>query len=79
MDAAEICGDKWKVARVVVERTALDNIFGVVTLLIFTPAITRVYYQKDKSPWVLCIPTNSLIIERVSEEEVESRVSGRFY
>ena len=79
MDAAEICGDKRKVARVAVERTALDNIFGVVTLLIFTPATTRVYYQKDKSPWVLCIPTNSLIIERVGEEGVESRVSGRFY
>ena len=79
MDAAEICGDMWKVARVAVERTALDNIFGVVTLLIFTPATTRVYYQKDKSPWVLCIPTNSLIIERVGEEGVESRVSSGFY
>ena len=79
MGTAEICGDKWKVAQVAVERTALDNIFGVVTFLIFTPATTRVYYQKDESPWVLCIPTSSLIIERVGEEGVESRVSARFY
>ena len=79
MGTAEICGDKWKVARVAVERTALDNIFSVFAVLIFTPATTRVYYQKDKSPWVLCIPTNSLITEGVGEEGLESRVSGRFY
>ena len=49
MDAAEICGDKLKVAQVEVEQTALDNVLSVVTLFIYTPATARVYCQEDKS------------------------------
>ena len=48
VDAAEICGDKWKVAQVEVKSNALEHILGVVTLFIYTPATARVYCQKDK-------------------------------